>query len=188
MSRADSDALNSVDRPCSYPQDLVAEVTTDFGLIVVRPIRREDAAALVAFHDRLSRESQYLRFFQAHPHLSPAEVQRFTRVDYEDRLALVAELDGDLIGVARYDRVAGTTEAEVAFVVADTYQCHGLGGMLLHRLADAAISRGITGFVAETLLENQRMQAVFRESGFDVHSRFDQNIVKVSFPLQVDGH
>jgi RimJ/RimL family protein N-acetyltransferase len=110
-------------------------------------------------------------------------VQRFTRVDYRDRLALVAEFDGQLIAVARYDRLAGTDKAEVAFVVADAYQCHGLGGILLHRLADAAIERGIESFVAETLAGNERMQAVFRESGFEVHSSFDGSVVNVAFPI-----
>lgn len=166
-----------------YPEELVADVVMDFGVVHVRPIRAGDANALVAFHECLSRKSQYLRFFNAHPHLSPAEVQRFTRVDYHDRLALVAEIEGQLIAVARYDRRAGTSEAEVAFVVADAYQCHGLGGMLLRRLADAAAERGVDSFMAETLAENHRMQAVFRESGFEVHSSFDGNLVKVTFPL-----
>jgi RimJ/RimL family protein N-acetyltransferase len=156
----------------------------DFGLARVRPIRRDDADALVAFHDRLSRQSQYLRFFTVHPHLSPAEVQRFTRVDYHDRLALVVEANGELIAVGRYDRIDGTSEAEVAFVVADSYQRHGLGTLLLRRLAEAAAARGITRFVAETLPENQLMHAVFRESGFDVRSVFGDGVVRVTFPIE----
>jgi len=169
--------------PGSYPAELAADVATDVGAVRVRPIRREDAHGLVAFHAGLSHDSQYLRFFNAHPHLLPAEVQRFTWVDYRNRLALVAEVDGRLIAVARYDRIDETTEAEVAFVVADAYQCHGLGTMLLHRLAEAAAERGITCFAAETLPDNHRMQAVFRESGFEAHARFKDGVVKFALSI-----
>ena len=171
----------------SYPAALVADVATDFGPVRVRPIRREDADGLVAFHELLSHDSQYLRFFNAHPHLSAAEVQRFTRVDYHNRLALVAEVDGRLIAVAHYDRIDDTTEAEIAFVVADAYQCHGLGTMLLHRLAEAAAERGITCFAAETLADNHRVQAVFRKSGFEAHARFEDGVIKFAFPIAAGG-
>lgn len=166
-----------------YPVELEADVAGDFGLLHVRPIRPGDGPALVEFHEGLSRESQYLRFFTTHPHLSAREVERFTVVDYRDRLALVIELGHDLIGVGRFDRLLGTSAAEVAFVVADAYQHHGLASMLLQRLAAAARERGIDRFLAETLPSNQAMLGVFRESGYEVSSRFDQGVVKVEFPI-----
>ena len=166
-----------------YPAELEADVASDLGALRVRPIRPDDAAALVAFHDGLSRQSQYLRFFTTHPHLSAREVERFTVVDYRNRLALVIQLGPDLIGVGRFDRLEGTSSAEVAFVVSDVYQHHGLASMLLRRLAAAAIERGIDRFFAETLPTNQAMLAVFRESGYQVSSRFDQGVVKVDFPI-----
>ena len=125
---------------------------------------------LVEFHNHLSPRSCYLRFFNFHPTLSPKEVERFTCVDYFDRLALVAEVDGTLIAVARFDRHEGTTEAEVAFVVADDYQHHGIGSLLLDELLSAARERGITTFLADTLLENHAMLDVFLHAGFDVHT------------------
>ena len=165
-----------------YPWELAGEVGTSVGTVQVRPIRADDGPRLVAFHEALSPQSQYLRFFHAHPHLSAPEVERFTHVDYDRRLALVLELDGEMIAVGRYDRLDGE-EAEVAFVVADRYQAHGLGALLLQRLADAARARGVSRFVAETLAGNQRMLAVFRESGFGAHSTFDGDVVRVSFPI-----
>jgi GNAT superfamily N-acetyltransferase len=165
------------------PEGLDEDLTTDVGPIHIRPISGDDNAALVAFHEQLSPTSQYLRFFNAHPHLSAAEVERFTHVDYCDRMALVAECEGEIVGVGRYDRLDASTEAEVAFVVADAYQGHGLATALLHRLAEAAVPRGITTFTAETLLQNHRMQAVFRHSGYKVASRFGDGIVYVRFPI-----
>ena len=99
----------------------------------VRPIRPDDGPRLVELHGRLSRRSVYLRFFGPHPTLSDAEVKRFTEVDYEGRLALVATIGDDLIAVVRYDRTPGTSEAEVAFVVDDKYQHHGTGIRIARR-------------------------------------------------------
>jgi GNAT superfamily N-acetyltransferase len=132
----------------------------------VRPIRPDDAAALRAFHAGLSAESIMLRFFSAHPRLSDAEVERFTHVDGVDRLALVAEDGTGIVAVARFDRTPGLDEAEVAFVVGDAFQGHGLGSLLLQRLADEARARGVRWLVADTLAENFRMLHVFRDAGF----------------------
>ncbi len=60
----------------------------------------------MAFHGRLSEDTVYARFFSSKPTLSAAEVERFTHVDHDDRVALVAELGDRLVAVARYDRTA----------------------------------------------------------------------------------
>ena len=169
--------------PSNYPAALELDVVSEGSVHYhLRPIRPDDANRLVEFHNHLSPRSCYLRFFTFHPILSPKEVQRFTCVDYFDRLALVAEVDGTLIAVARFDRHEGTTEAEVAFVVADDYQHHGIGSLLLDELLSAARERGITTFLADTLSENHAMLDVFLHAGFEVqtdtecgtvYSRFD---------------
>jgi GNAT superfamily N-acetyltransferase len=115
--------------------------------------------------------------------LSDDEVARFTTVDYEDRLALAA-LDGDrLIGVGRFDRGTGEAEAEVAFVVADDYQHHGIGTLLFDELARAARQRGIESFRADTLAENHSMLDVFHHSGFPVTSKVEYGTVKLRSPV-----
>jgi GNAT superfamily N-acetyltransferase len=149
----------------------------------LRPIRPDDAIRLVAFHQHLSPRSVYLRFFTFHPVLSKAEVDRFTHVDYRNRLALVAEKGDQLIAVGRFDRRQGATEAEVAFVVADEYQHHGIGSLLLDELAKAARRRGIRTFRAETLCENHAMLDVFRHAGFPVTSEIDFGTVTLRFPI-----
>jgi len=154
--------------------------------IHLRPIRPDDGDRLLEFHEHLSPQSIYRRFFFMHLRLSAAEVERFTNVDYVDRLALVAEHNGALIAVGRYERLSGTEEAEVAFVVADEFQHHGIGTILLERLADAALQSGIKTFTAETLADNQDMIDVFIQSGFHVTSTHDFGTVTVRFPIEPD--
>jgi GNAT superfamily N-acetyltransferase len=167
-----------------YPSELERDLVTRDGLAVhVRPIRPDDGPRLVEFHEALSAASVYLRFFTLHRHLSEKEVLRFTHVDYEDRLALVAEADDGLVGVARFDRLEGGDQAEVAFVVADAFQHQGLGSLLLRELVDAARPRGILHFSAETLEGNVAMMTVFRESGFDLETSVAQGVISVDFDI-----
>jgi len=173
--------------PARYPADIARMVTTRGGTTVsLRPIRPEDASRLVDFHERLSAQSVYRRFFSVHPQLSAAEVERFTRVDYVDRLAIIAEVGDRLIAVGRYDRSPGATEAEVAFVVADQSQHDGIATFLLELLADAAWVNGITTFTAQTMADNQEMMGVFVHSGFQVKSTLERGIIDVRFPIDPD--
>jgi GNAT superfamily N-acetyltransferase len=170
--------------PPGYPPQLERDVTATDGLCFsVRPIRPDDAERLVEFHRRLAPRSVYLRFFTFHPTLSAAEVARFTTVDYVGRLALVAAVGDRLIAVGRFDRFPGTTEAEVAFIVADEFQHHGIGALLLDELVKAARDRGIETFTAQTLAENKAMLDVFRHAGFPVTSSIEFGTVVLHFPI-----
>jgi GNAT superfamily N-acetyltransferase len=174
-------------RTRGYPFDLEQRIAWDDGTtLVVRPIRRDDGARLLAFHHHLSMRSTYLRFFNVHPELSAREVEHFTCVDYQDRLALVVECAGALVAVGRYERTDGSSEAEVAFVVADAFQHHGIATLLLDELAAAAWARGVTVFVATALAENRSMLDVFRNSGFHVTSHRDHETVLVRFSICPD--
>lgn len=181
----ESDDARSAPEIRAYPAELECDVTTRTGeTLHMRPIRPEDAELLVHFHLSLSSGSIYRRYFSFHPELSEREVQHLTQVDYVDRLALIVQ-DGDrLVAVGRYDRIPGTSEAEVAFLVADPYQHHGLGLLLLKHLADAARALGITTFTAETQADNRGMLGVFNDSGFPVTSTIDDEVVSVSFPIE----
>jgi acyl-CoA synthetase (NDP forming)/RimJ/RimL family protein N-acetyltransferase len=158
-------------------------VLADGGTVHVRPIHPDDRDRLVDLHSRLSDRTIYYRFFSPHPRLTPREVERFTTVDHEDRVALVALLDDRFVAVARYDRTPGTTEAEVAFVVADEHQGRGVATLLLEHLAAAARERGITRFFAETLPDNRAMQGVFKAAGWKSAARWADGLVHVEFPI-----
>lgn len=172
-------------RPETSLGELPCRVQTRDGLTIsLRPIRPDDGSRLAEFHERLSMLSIYHRFFFVHPRLSELEIDRFTHVDYKDRLALVAEAGGKLVAVGRYERIPGTTEAEVAFVVADELQHRGIATLLLGYLAQAARVNGITTFIAETLFGNHDMLDVFAHSGFEVTTTTDGEMVHVRFSIE----
>jgi GNAT superfamily N-acetyltransferase len=158
-------------------------VLRDGGTVLVRPIRPEDGPALVRFHSDLSAESVYLRYFSPHPRLSDTEITFFTTVDYPWRLALVALLGDEIVGVARYEGKAGSLDAEVALVIQDLHQGRGIGTVLLEWLADAAGEAGLTEFYATTLRENHAMLSVFRNAGADSKSAPHSSEVGIRFPV-----
>ncbi|HQR79847.1 MAG TPA: GNAT family N-acetyltransferase [Actinomycetota bacterium] len=167
----------------AYPEHWEADVILRDGRIChIRPIRPEDREGLAAFHETLSAETVYYRFFAPYPKLTDRDLQRFTTVDYIDRVALVAVVAGQIIGVGRYDRI-DRAEAEVAFVISDDHQGRGLGSILLEHLAVAARERGIARFVAEVLPTNRRMLATFEEAGFKPTQAMDEGVVKLHFDI-----
>jgi len=167
-----------------YPLELELDIHTAKGQAAhLRPIRPDDKDRLAAFHRHLSYGSVYRRFLGPHPELSPAEAERFTSVDYVERLAIIVEVADQLVAVARYDRLPETSIAEVAFVVSDAYQHEGIGTVLLQQLAQAARKQGITTFIAETLVDNRDMLHVFVSSGFAVETAASGNIVDVRLAI-----
>lgn len=173
------------DPPDGYPGDLdVNEHLRDGSEVRFRPILPADGDALVTFHDGLSSQSVYRRFFFVHPHLTGAEVERFTHVDYVDRMAYTVFDGVAMVGVGRYERIPGTAEAEVAFVVTDDHQHLGIGTLLLDHLADAARSHGVETFVAQTLSDNRDMLGVFLASGFPVATSASAGTVTLRFPIR----
>lgn len=169
--------------PPGYPAGWEADVVlSDGGLARLRPIKPTDAEMLVDFYARVSDESKYLRFFAPYPRLSDRDVVRFTTVDYVDRVAFILTVGERMIGVGRYERLEDD-RAEVAFLVEDAQQGRGIGQLLLEHLAEAARERGITGFVADVLPENERMAQVFADAGYKISRAYEDGVLNVEFPI-----
>jgi len=146
----------------AYPKELEREVALrDGARLRLRPIRPEDQERLVAFYDRLSRHTAYQRFFTVMRRLPPDWAHLLANVDYERRLALLAEHGPpeapDLVGVARYEPTDQADTAEIAFVIQDGWQNRGLGTLMLDALLAAAEARNIRRFRAYVLANNARM-------------------------------
>ncbi|HKS92262.1 MAG TPA: GNAT family N-acetyltransferase [Tepidiformaceae bacterium] len=154
-----------------------------------RPIRPDDAGRLQEFHSRLSAESQRMRFFSPLRTLSRGMARRFTNVDFQGRVAVVACIPGDdaIRGVARYEVSRDGATAEIAFVVEDAFQGRGVGKIMLHVLARHARSIGITSFVADVLPENRNMLAMFESCDFPRETVWRTESVRVTLDISRGG-
>jgi RimJ/RimL family protein N-acetyltransferase len=156
-------------------------------IAVIRPIAATDGASLDRFHEGLSDETTRMRFFVLHPHLTPSEVDRFVHVDHHDREALVAIADDEIVGVGRFERLADSNDAEVAFVVTDMWQGRGVGTSLFTALVERARSEGVERLVAETLGDNHRMLAVFHHAGHVVESSIEAGVIRVVLDVRTEA-
>ena len=167
-----------------YPAHWEADVLLRDGATArLRPVSPDDADALQKMHEGQSQDSIYFRYFTYKSQLSAKELERFTVVDYVDRVAFVILLGDELMGIGRYDRLGDATEAEVAFNIADAHQGRGLSSIFMEHLAAAAKENGIRTFTAEVLPENRRMLAVFQAAGFETSRSFEDGVVVVEFPI-----
>jgi len=126
--------------------------------VATRPVRPDDDQRLVRMWPRLSPDTVYRRFHAPLRRLPMATVHHLVEVDHELREALVAEVGGEVVGVARYDRSPDDRDAaEFAVVVEDAWQGLGLGRQLLVELTDLAARRGVRRLTATVQLDNDRM-------------------------------
>lgn len=179
-----SDRSSVGDSRSDYPRQWEADVVlSDGGTVHMRPITPDDADSLLAFHARLSDRTRYYRYFGPYPRMPRRDLDRFTQVDYQNRVALIAMLGEDIVAVGRYDRLGEQRSAEVAFVVEDLHQGRGLGSILLEHLAAAARESGLRRFVAEVLAENSGMIRIFRDAGYQLSRAMEEGVVHLEFDI-----
>jgi len=169
-----------------YPVELVSRWQLADGTdITVRPIRPEDANLEQAFVRNLSPESRYFRFMQSLESLSPLMLARFTQIDYDREMALIAVLkehtaDARFVGVARYVGNPDGHSCEFALTVSDDWQKHGIGRELMRRLMEIARDRNIEVMEGEVLANNTKMLRLCERLGFRIaHQPDEPEVVQV---------
>lgn len=156
-----------------YPRRYMDAWTTKSGnTMTIRPIRPEDEPAIVRFHHRLSEESVYMRYasiMKVDQRTAHERLSRICFIDYDRAMALVAETEvGEIVAVGRLTKMQGTDEAEFAILVEDAVQGQGIGSELLRRLIQVGKDEGIARIVADVLMQNRPMQAIFKKAGFEL--------------------
>ncbi len=170
--------MSTLSEPGVYA--LLADGTT----VAIRAARPEDFAAVQQLHAKMSPDNLYLRFFSMSRAAAEREAGRICRQPGPDHAALLAVLDGDVVGCGVYELVGdGSGSAEVALTVADDMHNRGIGTLLLEHLVSLAASKGIRTFVAETLTENTLMLQVFANAGLQAHRTLEDGVYDLRFPL-----
>ncbi len=172
-----------------YPAHLATRLQIGSGAeILIRPIRPEDASIEKAFVERLSEQAKYFRFMQALHELTPQMLVRFTQIDYDREMALIAVTREDdeeqEIAVARYIINPDGNSCEFAIVVADAWSHQGIGTQLMQRLIEVARARGLQIMEGEVLSNNRPMLDMARHLGFNIMARSGEpDVMMVSKPL-----
>lgn len=166
-----------------YPVHLVTRWQLPDGTgITIRPIRPEDAQIEQEFVRGLSAESKYFRFMDTLQELSQNMLVRFTQIDYDREMALIAVLEQDSqekeLGVCRYITSADGQSCEFALVVADVWQKKGIGNKLMNSLFEVARAKGIREMEGEVLAINRSMLELVRRLGFEVSASEEDTSVK----------
>ena len=156
-----------------YPEEDESHmVSVDGRRIFIRPVKPEDAPLFTALFKTLSPTTIYYRFFGALKELNPEMLARFTQIDYDREIALVA-IDEDsesdcMLGVARIIGDADGRTGEFAVLVGDAWQGKGIGGNLLEKCLAIAEKQGFESVHGIVLNENRNMLALGKKLGFDI--------------------
>jgi acetyltransferase len=175
-----------------YPVKLVSTwKMKDGNEVVIRPIRPEDEPLMIAFHEKLSERSVYLRYFQPLKLTQRTAHERLTRIcfiDYNREMALVAERkneagEPELLAIGRLSQIHGRDEGELAAVAIDAAQHKGLGTELYRRLIDVAREAKLHRLISVMLPENREMRALCVKHGFQMKSDLDDNMIRAELDL-----
>jgi acetyltransferase len=151
------------------------------GQYTVRPIHPNDAQMLQDLVQHLSPESRYSRFVSSMRELPPSMLARFTLIDYDREMALVAVLkersaaaDGEIVeterivGISQYVTNLDQSSCEFSLVVADDFSGKGLGSRLMESVMDVAREKGLAEIEGLVLAKNPGMLKLMKSLGFAV--------------------
>ena len=172
----------------AYPEELERyETLRDGTEMFFRPVKPTDEPALSEMLYSLSEESvrtRYMTHTMAFPH---RDIQRFTNIDYRQDIAIVGiipRVSGEeIVALAQYFLDPKTRDAEVAFLVQDEWQQKGMGTFLLDYITKIAKQRDVKKFYAKVLPANERMLAIFHNSGYKVNTEFDGYAYDITYDL-----
>ncbi|RUT03078.1 GNAT family N-acetyltransferase [Dulcicalothrix desertica PCC 7102] len=176
-----------------YPVQYISAWTMRNGKeVTIRPIRPEDEPLMIQFHQTLSEESVYFRYFHLIKLSQRIAHERLTRlcfIDYDREIALVADYKNpeteqhEILGVGRLSKLHGKKEAEFGILVSDYCQCQGLGTELLKQLLQVSKNENLTGIHADILADNVGMQRVCQKLGFRITPSSETSVIKAEILL-----
>ena len=158
-----------------YPKEYTFDFKVNNGKdVIIRPIRPEDEPMEAEMFSKFSRQTQYYRFFGYIGNVTHETLIRYTQIDYDRELALIAEITEEgrpmMAGVVRLVADTNNETAEFAIVVADTWQGLGLGNEFTDLILNIAKEKGIKKIYATVLQANTTMLHMFRKRQFNIKS------------------
>ncbi len=153
------------------------------GRVGLGRLEKTDGPQLRRFYFRLSPETLYRRFHSPIARPEQAHPERLLDIDHRDREAVVAVLDNEIVGVARYARRPGDEAAEVAVVVADDWQRQGVATRMLGKLAELALEAEVRQFTLNMQSDNVAVLRLVRRLYPDARLSHSQGTCEAIVPL-----
>jgi len=157
--------------PC--PSEYITEFTMKNGeKVILRPIKPEDELMEKEMFSNFSERTQRFRFFQLIKDISHDQLVRYTQIDYDREIAIIAEVTENgkklMAGVVRLIADQYNETAEFAIVIADPWHNLGLGNKFTDYICEIAKARGIQKIYANVLANNHIMLHMFKVRGFSM--------------------
>lgn len=166
---------------------LTEKTTINGKPVTIRPVCEDDLTRERQFVERLSANSRHFRFLGGVRQLPEKELKELCNIDYDQRMALIATVDNNgeeqEIGVSRYVKDENG-ECECAVTVADEWQHHGLGRLLMEKLINFARDNGEKTIFSVDLANNTFMRKLAKD--LDMTAKRDaEDATLVRFSLQL---
>ena len=160
------------------------ETLRDGRVVVLRPLRGDDAAGVEALWRRLDAPSRRLFTHLAHlPPGRPGDVAIPRPGHTAGIVAVPADPPGRVAGMARFERTAADTARALVFVDA-SWRRTGLGTVLLRRLAEAARHAGVRRLAGDVPRSDVAMLGLLEELGLEYQEQVTAASVHASFAVQ----
>jgi GNAT superfamily N-acetyltransferase len=150
--------------------------------VEIRALKPTDRAGMLSAVANMNEDARYRRFFAPKRAFSEQEIDYFLNIDFVRHVALVAVVDGAIVGGGRYIE-SEPGRAEVAFAVDDAHQGLGIASRLMRHLALIARQAGVKELIAEVLPDNSPMLKVFKHSGIPMTLHRDPDVMHVTLEL-----
>lgn len=170
-----------------YPEKYVKQLRMKTGQeITLRPIRPEDEPLQREMLSNLSDSALHFRFFGSVPKITHELLARFTQIDYDREISIIAEAEVDgkkkMVGSCQLMADAWGESAEFSVVVSDDWQNQELGSELTDYALEIARERGIKTIYAVALKNNLKMVNMFEQRGFKI-TKEDMDMVKAELDI-----
>lgn len=176
----DEETVRTADQGTSHA------LLSDGAVALIRPARAEDVTRVRKLYEGMSQENLRMRFFLPSTSSARVAAERACVGGGTCCAALLAVLDGEVVGVASYDASERSHTGELGLAVAEGAHGRGVGTLLLEHLASVARERGVKAFHADVLAANHEMLRVCDDAGLRSRRRTDAGVVELTLPLEQD--
>jgi len=166
---------------CPYPHRYETHWKTKDGIpILFRPIKPEDEGMMLELFNTFSKRTIQFRFFELLKSMPHEQIVRYTQIDYDRKMALVAveRARGKerILGVGRLNYYPNLETSEFSVVVGDPWQRKGLGAKLLKLCIEIAKEKGIWQLWGDIMAENEGMIRLCKRLGFKIDWQYEDGI------------